>query len=142
MNTLIFRTMAPVITVVMVLFSIVILLRGHNDPGGGFIGGLIAASGAAIYGMARGVGEVRRLLRFNPIAFAGFGIVLAIVVGLISVVVGAPFLTGLWLPGNVFGVPGAFDIGVYFVVFGTMHRVSTCCVALRTRVGQGRWFDA
>jgi multicomponent Na+:H+ antiporter subunit B len=134
MNTLIFRTMAPVIAAVMILFSIVILLRGHNDPGGGFIGGLIAASAAAIYGMARGVGEVRRVLRFNPIAFAGFGVVLSCVVGLISVFAGVPFLTALWLPGYIFGVPGAFDVGVYFVVFGTMTAI---ILALEDSGGEG-----
>ena len=134
MNTLIFRTMAPLIAAVMILFSIVILLRGHNDPGGGFIGGLIAASASAIYGMARGVGEVRRVLRFNPIAFAGFGVVLACAVGLISVVAGAPFLTGLWLLGYIFGVPGAFDVGVYFVVFGTMTAI---ILALEDSGGEG-----
>lgn len=123
MNTLIFRAMAPVIAVAMILFSIVILLRGHNDPGGGFIGGLIAASAAAIYGMACGVGEVRRVLRFNPIGYAGFGIVLSCVVGLISLLFSVPFMTALWLPGYVFGVPGAFDIGVYFAVFGTMTAI-------------------
>ena len=134
MNTLLFRTMAPMIVVAMVLFSIVILLRGHNDPGGGFIGGLIAASAAAIYGMARGVGEVRRLLRFNPMAFAGFGVALAIAVGLISAVAGAPFLTAFWLPGYAFGVPGAFDVGVYFVVFGTMTAI---ILALEDSGGEG-----
>jgi len=134
MNTLIFRTMAPVIATVMILFSIVILLRGHNDPGGGFIGGLIAASAAAIYGMARGVGEVRRMLRFNPVVFAGFGVVLACAVGLISGLAGAPFLTALWLPGYIFGVPGAFDVGVYFVVFGTMTAI---ILALEDGGGEG-----
>jgi multicomponent Na+:H+ antiporter subunit B len=123
MNTLIFRTMAPIIATAMVLFSIIVLLRGHNDPGGGFIGGLIAASAAAIYGMARGVSEVRRILRFNPLAYAGFGVVLSGVVGLISMLFGVPFMTALWLPGYVFGVPGAFDVGVYFVVFGTMTAI-------------------
>jgi multicomponent Na+:H+ antiporter subunit B len=123
MNTLIFRTMAPLIAIAMILFSIIILLRGHNDPGGGFIGGLIAASAAAIYGMARGVGEVRRLLRFNPLGYAGFGILLSCAVGLISIPFGAPFMTGLWLPGYLFGVPGAFDVGVYFVVFGAMTAI-------------------
>jgi multicomponent Na+:H+ antiporter subunit B len=123
MNTLIFRTMAPIIATAMVLFSIVILLRGHNDPGGGFIGGLIAASAAAIYGIARGVGNARRLLRVNPIVWAGFGVLLAGSVGLISALVGAPFLTAFWLPGYFFGVPGAFDVGVYFVVFGTMTAI-------------------
>jgi multicomponent Na+:H+ antiporter subunit B len=124
MSTLIFRTMAPVLAALFALFSIIILLRGHNDPGGGFIGGLIAASGAAIYGMANGVGAVRRLLRFNPLAFAGFGVTLAGVSGLLSAMFGVPFLTALWLPGYVFGVPGVFDIGVYFVVFGTLTAIA------------------
>jgi multisubunit Na+/H+ antiporter MnhB subunit len=57
MNTLIFRTIAPVLTALMLLFSVFVLLRGHNEPGGGFIGGLIAASALAIFGIARGVGS-------------------------------------------------------------------------------------
>lgn len=124
MNTLIFRTMAPILATLMVLFSIVILLRGHNDPGGGFIGGLIAAAAAAMSGMAFDVGAVRRTLRFNPIAFAGFGVLLGATSGLLSAAFGVPFLTALWLPGNFFGVPGAFDIGVYFTVFGTLTAVA------------------
>ena len=124
MNTLIFRTMAPILTGLMLLFSIIILLRGHNDPGGGFIGGLIAAAGAAVYGMAKGVGAVRRLLRFNPLAIAGFGVLLAAAAGLLSLAFGAPFLTAFWLPGYVFGVPGVFDIGVYLVVFGTLTAIT------------------
>jgi multicomponent Na+:H+ antiporter subunit B len=124
MNTLIFRTMAPLLTLIMVLFSIVVLLRGHNDPGGGFIGGLIAASAAAVFGMANGVGAVRRVLKFNPLGYAGFGVLLAIASGLVAIAFGTTFLTGHWLPGYVFGVPGLFDIGVYFVVFGTMTAIA------------------
>ncbi len=70
MNTLIFRTVAPFLTALMLLFSVFVLLRGHNEPGGGFIGGLIAASGLAIYGIARGVGAVRRALFFHPLSIA------------------------------------------------------------------------
>ena len=55
MSTLIFRTIAPYLTSLMVLFSVFVLLRGHNEPGGGFIGGLIAVSALAIYGIAFGV---------------------------------------------------------------------------------------
>ncbi len=124
MSTLIFRTMAAPIVLLMVLFSLVVLLRGHNDPGGGFIGGLIAAAAAAVYGMALGVGAARRLMRFNPIGFAGLGILLAIFSGLLSAFAGAPFLTGLWLPAHLFGTPGLFDIGVYFAVFGTFTAVA------------------
>ncbi len=60
MRTIIFRTIAPYLSALMVLFSIFVLLRGHNEPGGGFIGGLIAASALAIFGIACGVASVRR----------------------------------------------------------------------------------
>ena len=124
MNSLIFRTVAPAICGVMVLFSLIVLLRGHNDPGGGFIGGLLAASAAAIYGMARSTGAARKLLRVNPLAVAGLGVLVAAASGLFSAFAGDPFLTGLWLPAYLFGTPGLFDIGVYLVVFGTLTAVT------------------
>ena len=124
MSTLIFRTMAPLLAIIMLLFSIIILLRGHNDPGGGFIGGLIAASAAAVYGMAQGVGAVRRALRFNPLGYAGFGVLLAAASGFVAAFYGTTFLTAHWLPYYLFGVPGVFDVGVYFVVFGTLTAIA------------------
>lgn len=123
MSSIIFRTTAPVIAGVMALFSVIILLRGHNDPGGGFIAGLMGASAVAMLGMARGVTFARRLLRINPLVIAGLGVVLAASSGLVSALAGAPFLTGLWLPLHLFGTPGVFDIGVYLVVLGTVTAV-------------------
>jgi multicomponent Na+:H+ antiporter subunit B len=54
-NTLIFRTLAPFIAGLVLVFSVFVLLRGHNEPGGGFIAGLIAASAFAILGISHGV---------------------------------------------------------------------------------------
>jgi multicomponent Na+:H+ antiporter subunit B len=130
MNTLIFRTAAPLIVAVMVVFSVFILLRGHNEPGGGFIGGLIAAAAIAIYGMAAGVGTTRRALRVHPITLAGFGVLIAGVSGLVSAFYGMPYLTGLWTFLNLgetevaLSTPMVFDIGVYFVVLGTVSAVA------------------
>lgn len=124
MSTLIFRTMAPIIALLMLLFSLFILLRGHNEPGGGFIGGLIAASAIALYAMAFGVGETRRCLRINPLVISGLGVLVAAGSGVLSAFAGAPYLTGLWLPNDIFGVPGLFDIGVYLTVAGTMSAVA------------------
>jgi multicomponent Na+:H+ antiporter subunit B len=129
-NTLIFRTAAPLIVAVMVLFSVFILLRGHNEPGGGFIGGLIAAAAIAIYGMATGVEHTRRALRVHPITLAGFGILLAALSGVLSSFYGVPYLTGLWAFLNLgetevgLSTPLMFDIGVYFVVLGTVSAVA------------------
>lgn len=126
MNTLIFRTIAPLLVVVMLVFSVFVTLRGHNEPGGGFIGGLIAASAIAIYGMAVGPQATRRAMKVDPTAVAGFGVVLAACSGLLSLPLEVPFLTGLW--GDVGGVdistPMVFDIGVYFAVLGTMAAVA------------------
>ena len=127
MNTLIFRTIAPVITVVMIAFSIFVMLRGHNEPGGGFIGGLIAASSIAIEGFAIGAIAVRRALRADPLAYAGFGLLLAGLSGLLSLPFQVPFLTGLWSDINIgfyLSTPLFFDVGVYLVVFGTISAIA------------------
>lgn len=130
MNSLIFRFTAPYLTSLMLLFSFFVLLRGHNEPGGGFIGGLIAASAFAIYGIASGVGAVRRALAFDPLAIAAAGLIMAVLAGGASIVAGTPFLTGLWwfpesLGGDVgISTPLFFDIGVYLVVLGAVTAIA------------------
>ncbi|MCT4654869.1 MAG: Na(+)/H(+) antiporter subunit B [Cohaesibacter sp.] len=130
MKTLIFRTIAPFLAALMVLFSVFVTLRGHNEPGGGFIGGLIAASAFAIHGIAAGVHSVRRTLYFRPLSLAAFGLLLAGLSGLLSIVMRVPFLTGLWTFPKILGVelalstPMFFDIGVYFVVLGALSSIA------------------
>ncbi|SOC35486.1 multisubunit sodium/proton antiporter MrpB subunit [Rhizobium subbaraonis] len=130
MNTVIFRTLAPFLTALMLLFSVFVLLRGHNEPGGGFIGGLIAAAAMAIYGVARGIQPVREALWFHPMAIAAFGLLLACVAGLVSMLAAVPFLTGLWIYPSLFGVEVPlstvmlFDLGVYLVVVGAITSIA------------------
>lgn len=130
MRTLIFRTIAPGLTSLMLLFSVFVLLRGHNDPGGGFIGGLIAVAAVAIYGIAFGVPVARRALHFHPLAIAGAGLLLSAVSGLVSLLFGFPFLTGVWTSFRLLGVEVdvstvmAFDIGVYLVVLGSLSSIA------------------
>jgi multicomponent Na+:H+ antiporter subunit B len=138
MSTVIFRTIAPTLAAIMVMYSVFVLLRGHNEPGGGFIGGLIAASAGAIYGIAAGVKEVRAALKVDPIAVAGFGVFLAGLAGILSLGYKVPFLTGLWsdlyIGGTVITIstPMVFDIGVYFAVVGTIS-----AIALALEEGEG-----
>lgn len=130
MNSLIFRTLTPFLVTIILVFSVYVLLRGHNEPGGGFIGGLVAASAMTIFGMASGVSEVRRALRFDPLAIAGFGVCIAVLSGLASLFTGSPFLTSIWLYLELgdtvvpLSTPLFFDIGVYFAVFGTISSVA------------------
>ncbi|GAB5461971.1 MULTISPECIES: Na(+)/H(+) antiporter subunit B [Hoeflea] len=130
MRTVIFRAIAPYLTSLMVLFSIFVLLRGHNEPGGGFIGGLIAASALAIYGIACGVEPVRRAIYFHPMGISAFGLFVGTLAGVLSVFAGVPFMTGLWVYPTLFGVEIAlssvlvFDIGVYLVVVGAIGSIA------------------
>jgi multicomponent Na+:H+ antiporter subunit B len=131
MGTLIFRTFAPGLAALMVMFSIFVLLRGHNEPGGGFIGGLIAASGFAIYGIANGVKNVRRALYFRPLSISAAGVLLAALSGIPAVLQNKPYLTGLWwfpdLAGEVklaLSTPLLFDIGVWLGVVGAVIAIA------------------
>ncbi|MGH1484235.1 MAG: Na+/H+ antiporter subunit B [Geminicoccales bacterium] len=126
MNSLILQTISRFLVGLMLLFSIFLLLRGHNEPGGGFIGGLVAAAGIIVYGIADGPAAVRKILRVDPRVIAMTGLLTAIIAGLVPVLVGTPFLTGLWTfigatsgdKGLAIGTPLLFDIGVYLVVIG------------------------
>lgn len=107
----------------LLLFSLFILIRGHNEPGGGFIGGLIAAAALILYGLAYTPAHARRVLRVTPRALIGAGLTVALTSGLISLAMGQPFMTGLWLEESVpilgkLGTPFIFDVGVYLTVIG------------------------
>lgn len=107
----------------LLLFSIFLLLRGHSEPGGGFVGGLVAASAFTLYAISISVEEARRRLRANPIQLISIGLALALGSGIYGLLIGKSFLYGAWgkqyFP--VFGAVGTplfFDIGVYFTVIG------------------------
>jgi L-alanine-DL-glutamate epimerase-like enolase superfamily enzyme len=55
MNSLILRTAARYLLPLLILFSIFLLFRGHNEPGGGFVAGLVAAAAFALYALAADV---------------------------------------------------------------------------------------
>ena len=124
MKSLILRTASRYLMVLLVLFSVFILFRGHNEPGGGFVGGMLIAGAFALYALAYKAEAARRLVRFDPRTIIGVGLVTAAVSGLAAVWHGQPFLTGLWLPYRIpflgkLGTVFFFDLGVYLVVLGT-----------------------
>jgi multicomponent Na+:H+ antiporter subunit A len=115
----IFRTAARLLMPLLLLFSLFLLLRGHNEPGGGFVGGLIAAAAFALYAIAFGVRRARQALLVKPMTLLGAGLLIALLSGLPAVVRGRPFLAALWASGPVaVGTPAVFDAGVFLVVAG------------------------
>lgn len=110
---------------VMIVFSVFILLRGHNNPGGGFIGGIITSTGFIFYGIINGSDRVKRLLRITTIELMGTGLLLGVIALLIPVFSGAEPFTGMWIKapflvsaGIHLGTPLLFDTGIYLVVTG------------------------
>ncbi|WP_319535066.1 hydrogen gas-evolving membrane-bound hydrogenase subunit E [uncultured Vibrio sp.] len=118
-HSLIFSTTAHIVFTLMLMFSLYLLLRGHNEPGGGFIGALIAVIGFALMMYAESPKYVRDRLYYSPLSIAMFGISLCFMAGLLGLALNLPFLTGLWwkeiLP---LGTPLLFDVGIYFAVIG------------------------
>ncbi len=121
--SLIFATATRIILPVLLLFSIFILIRGHNEPGGGFVGGLIATMAFALYTFAHGIQNAKKIFPLQPTFFITLGLILALGSVLVPLIIGKPAGTGLWgtyefpLIGPASTIL-IFDIGVYFVVFG------------------------
>ncbi|MEL7276721.1 MAG: Na+/H+ antiporter subunit B [Pseudomonadota bacterium] len=128
MRSFILTTGTRYIVALLLLFSIYMLLRGHNEPGGGFIGGLIGATGFVLYAVACGTKEARAALRVLPQSIAMVGLGIALAAGMFAGLFGDPLFTGQWLyfggskeeGGLPLSTVLAFDIGVYLVVFGAI----------------------
>jgi multicomponent K+:H+ antiporter subunit A len=122
------RVLLPVSFVVAAHF----LLRGHNEPGGGFVAGLVVAIAFLMQYLVAGTRWVEARANLRPTRWIGFGLLLAGLTGLGSVALGFPFLTThtahftLPLAGEVH-LPSAtfFDVGVFSVVVGTTLLILT-----------------
>ncbi|MEJ8560742.1 Na+/H+ antiporter subunit B [Yoonia sp. GPGPB17] len=132
MNSVILIAGARLQAVLLLVFSAYMMLRGHNAPGGGFIGGLIAATGFVIYAIACGTADARKALRFDPGSIAGAGLGIALLAGIMAVFWGDALFTGQWLfigaTEDSKGIPLStvlvFDIGVYLVVLGAILSIT------------------
>ena len=129
MRSLILVTAARTLVALMLVFSVFLLVRGHNEPGGGFVGGLMVAAAFGLYMFAFDPAHARRALRVHPRALVAVGLGIALSSGLAATVTtGAPFLTGLWdeTPIPVIGKLGSpflFDVGVYLLVAGVVLNI-------------------
>jgi multicomponent Na+:H+ antiporter subunit B len=118
---------ARLVVPVQYVFSIYLLLRGHNLPGGGFIGGLVLASALVLRTMV----DPKRVPKFDLIRLSGIGLLVALLSAVLPWLTGKTFFTGLWggqiwLPalGDLkLGTPLLFDIGVFLVVTGVAAKL-------------------
>ena len=127
-ESLILSTATRYLLPLLLLFSIFLLLRGHYEPGGGFVGGLVAAAAFALNAIAFGVPRTREALQLDPRVLIGAGVLVSAISGMFAWLFGNPYFTAIWLKqpwpvlGKV-GTPLLFDIGVYFVVLGVVLKI-------------------
>ncbi|HET7794270.1 MAG TPA: monovalent cation/H+ antiporter subunit A [Rhizobacter sp.] len=107
------------------LFAFHLFMRGHNEPGGGFVAGLVVAIAFIAQYMVGGTRWVEARMRLLPPRWIAFGLLVALCTGLGSLTLGYPFLTTHtahvhWpLVGEVHLPTAAlFDLGVFSVVVG------------------------
>ena len=123
MKSIILSTATRLLLPLLLVFSIFLLVRGHNEPGGGFVGGLVAAAALALYMIATDVSRVKRIFGIEPRTVIGIGLLTCLASGLVAFFRDLPFMTGQWLNtplpviGKV-GTPLLFDTGIYLVVLG------------------------
>lgn len=125
-SDVIVQTAAKILVFIIMIYSIYILFAGHNNPGGGFIGGLITASALMLLYLAFDVETVREIIPFDFKIIGAIGVMLALLTGFGSVLFGVPFLTQVYEYVNLpvlgktgLGTAFLFDLGVYLAVIGT-----------------------
>lgn len=128
-DSIILRTVARLMLPILLLLSLFMLVRGHNLPGGGFIGGLLAASAFILQIIAYGPVHVRKIIPVNFLSLTAIGVIFAAVWGLIGLVTGQAYMLAFWLkepvPGiGKLGTPVLFDIGVYLTVIGVTTQLA------------------
>jgi multisubunit Na+/H+ antiporter MnhB subunit len=123
MQSIILKTATRLMVGMILVFAVYLLLRGHHEPGGGFIAALVAGTGFALFAIAEGPGKVRLAIRLRPAIIALSGLGLTLIAGLPAVFASRPFLTGIWwnLGSKLsVGTPLIFDIGVFLAVLGAI----------------------
>ncbi len=128
MNSLILSIAIRVLFPVLIIASVLSLFRGHNEPGGGFIGGLVAASAFVLLTFTLGVERTEKWMQAQPHTLITIGLVMALVAALLPMLFGLGFFEALWadlylpLIGRP-GTPVLFDVGVYLVVVGVVCKI-------------------
>jgi len=128
-DSIVLRTVARLMLPLLLLLAAFMLVRGHNLPGGGFIGGLLASCGVILQIVAFGPTFARRVMPVNYLGLAAAGVCFAAVWGLPALAMGNAYMGALWIeqpiPGiGKIGTPVLFDVGVFLTVIGVTTQIA------------------
>jgi multisubunit Na+/H+ antiporter MnhB subunit len=131
MSSLILRTAMRLLLPLTLLFGAFMALKGHDEPGGGFIGGLIVAIGLAMYRMSSGPTALHTAVPVHPRVLICTGLLLAVLAAAVPLLFGAPalrsYIGDLHLGQVHVHLVSAlvFDLGVLLVVVGASIGIVT-----------------
>lgn len=122
----ILRVVASVTFPFATLFTLYFLVSGHNNPGGGFIAGVLMSGAVAFQFLAYGTEDVPRFLKLRYEAIVALGFVISIAAATAPLAVGDPFLTSYHATLDVpvlgakmeFALAQLFDFGIFLLVAG------------------------
>lgn len=125
MNSVILQIAAKYLKWLLIVFAVLALFRGHNYPGGGFIGGLMAGLAIVYRGFAFNAFQVKEELADRPERYVALGLLAIILSFVPSLLKGKTLMTGIWLnipvpvAGEIkLGTPLLFDTGIFLAVIG------------------------
>jgi len=119
------HVISRIVAFIILAFSVFLFFAGHNNPGGGFIGGLMTASGLILLYLSFDLKTIKKVIPFDYAKVIASGLLLAIITGFIGIIFGFPYLKQFF---GYFQVPILgeielttalpFDLGIYLVVVG------------------------
>lgn len=125
MRSILLETTARLVYPLIMVFALFMFFRGHNQPGGGFIGGLLASAGIILTYMAFGLDPGDKAINYRLVASTG--LLCAIAAGIFPMLLGFPFMTSMFGKVMIPLVGGLdvstvllFDFGVFLVVVGSI----------------------
>ena len=125
MNSVILQIASKYVRWILVIFALIALYRGHNFPGGGFIGGLLVGLSVVFSSLANDAQSARNSLIIKSEGYIALGLLTILISILPGVFLKDYFMAGVWTSIHIplvgvikLGTPFLFDIGVFLAVIG------------------------
>jgi multisubunit Na+/H+ antiporter MnhB subunit len=141
----ILTTIVQVSLYVTKLLAVWIFFRGHQEPGGGFIAGVVVVGAVAVQGLAFGARSAHSVLPVRPWTLLGLGLIAGLTTIVGPMLVGLPFMTHFhghihvpFLGDAEWATAAVFDLGVFLIVVGAGKAILLRLAAAKADEGQAQ----
>jgi len=128
MRTTILQVTTRILIPIFFMYSLYLLFRGHDSPGGGFIAALVVSIGLVFHMIAFGVSSTQRIYRIDTMKLIAIGLLLSFIAAILPMLMGKGFFQAIWTNVRIIGLGTIssvmlFDIGVYLTVIGAILKI-------------------